>query len=56
MDRNKDLSVVSLSDPYNKRSVQLQKVLLTYIESRKKLIIVKKETFILYEKTKNDLK
>ena len=45
-DRNKDLSVVLLSDLYEERLVKLQTVLdreLTYIPSRKKLIVAEKE-------------
>ena len=56
-DRNKDLSFVFLSNPCEERSMQVQTVLdLTYIQSRKKLIVVKKEALMRSGKTKIDLK
>ena len=57
MDRNKDLSFVLLSNPCEERSMQVQTVLdLTYIQSRKKLIVVKKEALMRRERRRSTWK
>ena len=59
MDRDKDLSAVLLSDLCGKRSVKVQTALgreLTYIQSWKKLIVVKKEVRVLSGETNTNLK